>query len=57
MVGDEIKVVVRGQIMGLKKRIIHMFTHKLEVFEGHTRTLLSGCFVGGYWGLFKIFYL
>lgn len=46
VVGDEVRVVVKGCIMGLNKRIIRMFI--LQISGGHTRTLtlLSGCFCG-----------
>lgn len=49
MVGDEVRMVVRGQIMGLNKRIIRMFVYILKI-SGRTHkillTLLSGYFMG-----------
>lgn len=49
LVGGEIKVLVRGQIMGLNRRIIHMFVYKLKTSGRRQKILLpllSGYFVG-----------
>lgn len=49
MVGGEVKVQVRGKIMGLNKKIIHMFVYKLKTSGKRHKillTLLSGYFVG-----------
>lgn len=49
MVVGEVKVQVRGKIMGLNKKIIHMFVYKLKTSGKRHKillTLLSGYFVG-----------
>ena len=49
MVGGEVKVQVRGKIMGLNKKIIHMFVYKLKTSGKRHKillTLLSDYFVG-----------
>ena len=59
VVGGEIKVLVRGQIMSLNKRIIHMFVYKLKTSGKRHKillTLLSGYFVGIMVSRILIFY-